>query len=64
MKRRCERIQYIDKIEELLPGLKQLRWRQPSLLWSVLVIDLLDLATIDAQALFWQDVACNLVSQV
>jgi hypothetical protein len=62
-KRRCERIKQLDKIEEPLLWLERLRRRQPTLLRLVLVIDLLDLAAVDPQPPWWQDMTCYLVSQ-
>src|SRR5439155_5589066 len=62
-KLRGERIKQVDKIEKLLLRLKGLRWRHLTLLGFVLVVDLLDLPTVDAQTTCWQDVLCHLVSQ-
>jgi hypothetical protein len=47
-KLQSERIKQVDKIEKLLLQLKGLRWRQLALLGFVLVVDLLDLPTVDA----------------
>src|SRR2546423_5227456 len=60
---RGERIKHLDKIEKLLLRIKRCRWRQLALLGFVLVGDLLDLATVDAQATWRQDVLGYLVSQ-
>src|SRR5713226_8620409 len=62
-KLRGERIKQVDKIEKLLLRLKGLRWRHLALLGFVLVVDLLDLPTVDAQTTCRQDVACHLVPQ-
>src|SRR6266702_1984630 len=60
---RGERIKQVDKIEKLLLRLKGLRWRHLTLLGFVLVVDLLDLPTVDTQTTCWQDVLCHPVSQ-
>src|SRR6266480_4514566 len=62
-KLRGERIKQVDKIEKLLLRLKGLRWRHLTLLGFVLVVDLLDLPTVDTQTTCWQDVLCHPVSQ-
>ncbi len=58
-----ERIKQVDKIEKLILRIKGRRWRHLALLRFVLVVDLLDLPTIDAQATNWQNVLCHLVPQ-
>ena len=55
-KLRGERIKQVDNIEKLILRLKGLRWRHLTLFGFVLVVDLLDLATVDAQTTCWQDV--------
>jgi len=45
---RGERIKQVNKIEKLILGLKGRRWRHLTLLGFVLVIDLLDLPSVDA----------------
>src|SRR6266702_1960648 len=60
---RCQRIKHLDKIEELLSWLEWLRWRYPTFLRFVLMIDLLDLPTVDAQPTHGQHMACHLVPQ-
>src|SRR5260370_24851347 len=62
-KSRGQRIKQVDKIEKLRIGIKGLRWRQLALLGFVLVVDLLDLATVDAQTTCGQDVLGHLVPQ-
>ena len=47
-KLRGERIKQVNKIEKLIVRIKGLRWRQVTLLGFVLVVDLLDLPTVDA----------------
>ena len=58
-----ERIKQVDKIEKLILRIKRCRWRQLPLLGFVLVVDLLDLPTVDAQATCGQDVLGHLVPQ-
>src|SRR6266700_6061727 len=58
-----ERIKQVDKIEKLILRIKGRRWRHLALLRFVLVVDLLDLPTIDAQAAWGQDVLGHLVPQ-
>src|SRR5258708_18649139 len=62
-KYRGERIKQLDKIKKLLLRIKRCRWRHLTLLGFVLVVDLLDLPTVDVQTTCWQDVLCHLVSQ-
>ena len=62
-KLRGERIKQVDTIEKLILRIKGLRWRQLALLGFVLVGDLLDLPTVDAQTTCWQDVLGHLVPQ-
>ena len=62
-KLRGERIKQLDKIKKLILRIKGLRWRHLTLLGFILVVDLLDLPTIDAQATCGQDVLCHLVLQ-
>ena len=59
-KSRSERIKQVNKIEKLILGLKRRRWRQLTLLGFVLVVDLLELATVDAQTTWGQDVLGHL----
>src|SRR6266581_9213734 len=58
-----ERIKQVDKIKKLLLRIKGRRWRQLALLGFVLVVDLLDLTAVDAQATCGQDVLGHLVPQ-
>src|SRR6266702_7549752 len=60
---RSQRIKHLDKIEELLSWLEWLRWRYPTFLRFVLMIDLLDLPTVDPQPTRGQHMACHLVPQ-
>src|SRR6266446_7586680 len=60
---RSKRIKQLDKIKKLIIRLKGLRWRYIALLRFILVVDLLDLTAVDAQATWWQDGACHLVLQ-
>src|SRR5439155_7871529 len=62
-KLRGERIKQLDKIKKLILGIKGGRWRHVALLGFVFVVDLLDLATVDAQATLRQDVLGHLVPQ-
>jgi len=62
-KLQSERIKQVDTIEKLLLRLKGCRWRQLALLGFVLVVDLLDLPTVDAQTTGWQDVLGHLMTQ-
>src|SRR5256885_6393932 len=62
-KQRGERIKQLDKIEKLILRIKGLRWRQLALLGFVLVVDLLDLPTVDTQTTCWQDMLGHLVPQ-
>src|SRR5207247_4567113 len=62
-KLQSERIKQVDKIEKLLLRIKGRRWRQLALLGFVLVVDLLDLTAVDAQATCGQDVLGHLVPQ-
>src|SRR3989440_10015612 len=58
-----ERIKQVDKIKKLILRIKGLRWRQVALLGFVLVVDLLDLPTVDTQTTCWQDMLGHLVPQ-
>src|SRR2546421_10735975 len=58
-----ERIKQVDKIEKLILRIKRCRWRHLALLGVVLVVDLLDLPPVDAQATWGQDVLGHLVPQ-
>ena len=58
-----ERIKQVDKIEKLILRIKRCRWRHLALLGFVLVVDLLDLPTVDAQATWGQEVLSHLVPQ-
>src|SRR6266702_118087 len=58
-----ERIKQVDKIKKLILRIKGRRWRHLALLGFVLVVDLLDLPTIDAQAAWGQEVLSHLVPQ-
>src|SRR5258708_29687064 len=60
---RSKRIKQVDKIKKLIIRLKWLRWRHIALLRFILVVDLLDLTAVDAQATWWQDGARHLVLQ-
>ncbi len=60
---RGERIKQVDKIEKLILRRKGRRWRHLALLGFVLVVDLLDLPTVDTQATGGQDVLGHLVPQ-
>src|SRR5712692_9165825 len=60
---RGERIKQVDKIEKLILRRKGRRWRHLALLGFVLVVDLLDLPTVDAQATGGQDMLGHLVPQ-
>ena len=57
-----QRIKQLNKVEKLLLRLKRLRRGQIALLGLVLIVDLFDLATIDAQAARWQDLAHHFLS--
>ena len=58
-----QRIKQLDKIQKLLIWLKGHRRRHVALLGFVLIVDLLDLPTVDAQATGGQDVLGHLVPQ-
>src|SRR5216684_7544863 len=60
---RSKRIKQVNKIKKLILRLKWLRWRHIALLRFILVVDLLDLPAVDAQATWWQDGARHLVLQ-
>src|SRR6266702_3218647 len=62
-KLRGERIKQGNKIEKLILRLKGRRWRHLALLGFMLVVDLLDLTSVDAQATLGQDVLGHLVPQ-
>src|SRR5205823_6350805 len=58
-----ERIKQVDKIEKPLSRLKGSRRRHVALLGFMLVVDLLDLTSVDAKATLGQDVLGHLVTQ-
>src|SRR5258707_8482971 len=60
---RSKRIKQVDKIKKLIIRLKWLRWRPIALLRFILVVDLLDLTAVYAQATWGQDGARHLVLQ-
>lgn len=61
--KRGERIKQRDEIEKLLLWPKRLRRRQVALLGLVLVVDLLDLATVDPQEASRQEMLSHLEAQ-
>src|SRR4051794_23507492 len=58
---RGKRIKQLDKIEKVILCIKRFRWREVALLGFVFVVNLLDLATVDAQPTLGQDVLGHLV---
>src|ERR1700736_78998 len=61
--KRSKRVKQVDKVKKLLLRLKGRRWRDIALLGLILAVDLLDLATVDAQAALGQDMQCHFVPQ-